>query len=170
MTKAPAWAARAALACAAVLLAACGRTGPRHHVITAKVIDTIKAGEVRWNEDYKSGDAGRILAHFSADATVMTPGAAPVTGARALRARVVQALQSPQVRLSFSSEDVEVPRSGEFAAVRGVYAWTGAAPPTGAARREAGSYVALYKPAGDGRWLVSWLAITPGAPGVAPAP
>jgi len=85
-------------------------------------------------------------------------------GAKALRAMVVQRLQTPQVRLTFSSEDVEVPRSGEFAAVRGAYAWTATTLPSDQARRSAGSYIALYRPAGDGRWLVSWLAITPGAP------
>lgn len=169
MTKAPAWAVRATLVCAALTLAACGGHRPRRHVITAKVIDTIKAGEVRWNEDYKTGDPDRILRHFAADAIVTTPGAAPVAGAPALRVLVVHALQSPQVRLTFQSEDVEAPRSGEIAAVRGVYAWSSTATPENTAKSSSGTYLALYKPAGDGRWLVSWLAITPGAPGAAPA-
>lgn len=167
MTKAPPWgvsgAALAAVCGAALLLAGCDHGGRgRHHVITAKVIDTIKAGEVRWNEDYKSGDPSKVLAHFASDGIVIAPGAAPVVGAGPLRSMVTTAMQDPHFRMRFSSDEVEVPRSGEFATARGAYAMTASDPATKAAESSAGSYVAVYKPAGDGRWLVAWLMTAPG--------
>jgi ketosteroid isomerase-like protein len=168
MTKAPPSLACAALAGAAMLLAGCGGLGAHHHVITAKVIDTIKAGEVRWNEDYKSGDPAKILAHFAADAIVMTPGASPVVGAQALRESVVASLEEPHFHLAFTSDEVDVPRSGEWAAVRGAYSREGDATGKDANASASGTYVALYKPAGDGRWLVAWLMLEPGPPSPPP--
>jgi ketosteroid isomerase-like protein len=139
----------------------------RPHVITAKVIDTIKAGEVRGAEDVRSGDPAKVLAHFTADAVVMIPGRAPIVGAQALRVAVTDDLQGPRDDLSFASDKVEAPHSGEIAASKGTYKLTALNP----ARSSAGSYVAVYRPAGDGRWLVAWLIAAPGPPPAAqPAP
>jgi uncharacterized protein (TIGR02246 family) len=132
-------------------------------VITAKVIDTIKAGEVRGAADVRSGDPAKVLSHFTADAVVVIPGRAPIVGAAALRTAIVDDLQGPRDDLSFASDKVEAPRSGEIAASKGAYKLT--APDQG--RSSTGSYVAVYRPAGDGRWLIAWLIAAPGAP---PAP
>jgi ketosteroid isomerase-like protein len=153
------------VAMALASLAGCER--PHHpHVITAKVIDTIKGGEVRAVEDLKSGEPTKVLAHFTSDAVVMVPGRAPIVGAAALRAAVADDLQGPRVDLSFTSEQVEAPHSGEIAAVKGAYKLTADDP----AKSSTGSYLAVYRPAGDGRWLVSWLIATPGAPQAPQAP
>jgi ketosteroid isomerase-like protein len=138
-----------------------------HHVITAKVIDTIKAGEVRGANDVSSGDPNKVLAHFTADAVVVIPGRAPIMGAAALRQAVSDDLQGPRDDLTFSSDKVEAPRSGEIAASRGTYKLTSSDP----AKSSEGSYVAVYRPASDDRWLIAWLIAAPGAPkAAAPAP
>jgi ketosteroid isomerase-like protein len=158
MIEAPKRAVSVALV--ALSLAACDGRPHHEHVITAKVIDTIKAGEVRGAEDLKSGDPGKVLAHFAADAVVVVPGRAPIVGALALRKAVADDLQGPRVDLSFSSDRVDVPKSGEFAAAKGVYILA----LDDASKSSSGSYLALYRPAGDGRWLISWLIAAPGAP------
>lgn len=148
------------------LLALAGCDHPQHHhVITAKVIDTIKASEVRGASDVSSGDPSKVLAHFTADAVVMIPGRAPIVGAAALRQAVSNDLQGPRDDLTFASDKVDAPRSGEIAASRGTYKLT--APDPG--KSSAGSYVAVYRPADDGRWLIAWLIAAPGAP-QAPTP
>ncbi|HEY2048180.1 MAG TPA: hypothetical protein VGH03_02490 [Caulobacteraceae bacterium] len=138
----------------------CGHPREHHHVITAKVIDTIKASEVRGANDVSSGDPNKVLADFTSDAVVIIPGRAPIAGAAALREAVSNDLQGPRDDLSFSSDKVEAPRSGEIAASRGTYKLTSPDP----AKSSAGSYVAVYRPASDGRWLIAWLIATPGAP------
>jgi ketosteroid isomerase-like protein len=170
MTKAPTI-LRLALAAASVLgLAACGRPH-HHHVITAKVIDTIRAGEVRWNEDLKSGNPSKVLAHYGADAQVILPDAPPVVGAAALRAMVASSMNDPHFRLSFSSDSVQVPRSGEFAVVKGTYATTNTDPKTQAVQTSHGAFLDVYRPAGDGRWLVVWQMTAPDGPSAsAPLP
>lgn len=152
-----------------IALALAGLAGcERHHhhfVITAKVIDTIKGSEVRGAGDVSSGDPNKVLAHFTADAVVMIPGRAPIVGAAALRKAVSDDLQGPRDDLSFASDKVEAPRSGEIAASRGTYKLTAPDP----SKSSAGSYVAVYRPASDGRWLIAWLIAAPGAP-QAPTP
>lgn len=152
-------------------LALAGLAGCEHHhhgqVITAKVIDTIKAGEVRGASDVSSGDPNKVLSHFTADAVVVVPGRAPIVGAAALRKAVSDDLQGPRDDLAFASESVQAPHSGEIAASRGTYKLTASDP----SKSSAGSYVAVYRPANDGRWLIAWLIAAPGAPAVSgPAP
>jgi ketosteroid isomerase-like protein len=141
-------------------LSGCDHPHEHHHVITAKVIDTIKAAEVRGANDVSSGDPNKVLAHFTADAVIMIPGRAPIVGAAALREAVSNDLQGPRDDLTFASDKVEAPHSGEIAASRGTYKLTAPDP----AKSSAGSYVAVYRPAVDGRWLIAWLIAAPGAP------
>jgi ketosteroid isomerase-like protein len=170
MSKARTFASIAVMCAAASLMIGCGRNYTHHHVITAKVIDTIKAGEVRWNEDLKSGAPDKVLAHYAADAVVIMPGRAPVVGASALHAMVAAELQDPHFRLSFMSDHVEVPRSGEFAVVKGAYSLTASQPGAQPPRTEQGAYVALYRPGPDHRWLVSWMMTAPGPAEAAQTP
>ncbi len=168
MIKAPSLAAT--LAGLALLgLAACDSRPRAHHVITAHVIDTIKAGEVRWNEDNKSGDPDKILRHYAADAELYLPGVPPVIGAPALRAFITKTLEDPRFRLTFASDHVVAPRSGEAAVAKGDYTLTATDPVSHQVQTSSGTYIAIYRPAGEDRWLVSWLMSAPsGAPQAAP--
>jgi ketosteroid isomerase-like protein len=154
----------ATLACLAALgLAGCDSRPRTHHVITAKVIDTIKAGEVRWNEDNKSGDPNKILRHYAANAEIYLPGVPPVVGAPALRSFVTKTLEDPHFRLSFASDHVQAPRSGEVAVAKGDYTLTATDQESKQVQTTSGTYIAVYRPAGDDRWLVTWLMSTPSA-------
>ena len=68
---------------AALLLAACGTKAPPigAAVDTAKIVDAIKADEVHWNTDYKSGDAAAVTAHTAQleTAVAQAEAAAPTT-------------------------------------------------------------------------------------------
>jgi len=146
----------------AVLLVGCGSGGGRPAVDTAKIVDTIKSDEVHWNEDYKSGDAAKVAAHYAPDAVAMYPGMPATVGAAAIKAVNEKALADPKYALSFSSDRIDVAASGDLAAARGTYTETTTDPKTGAAETATGSYVAVYRPGTDGVWKAVWDIDTPG--------
>jgi ketosteroid isomerase-like protein len=142
--------------------------GWKPRVDTARIVDTIKTDEVRWNADFRSGDAGKIVRHFAPGAIVMHSGASPLVGSSAIEPALSQLIEQPGFSFTFSSDRVDVAASGDLAAARGTYRSTGADPRTGAPVSEAGSYVTLYKPGADGVWRAVWDISTPG-PGAPPA-
>ena len=153
---------RAAVSVFLCALAGCDLGGGKPAVDTAKIVDTIKSGEVRWNADYKSGDAARVAAHYAPDAVAMSPGAPAAVGAAAIRAADEQGFADPKYFLTFSSDKVDVAASGDLAVARGSYRRTTTDPGTGAAVTAAGSYVTVYKPGADGVWKAVWDIDTPG--------
>lgn len=162
--------ARAAIvACLSVaLLAGCGPVGVKR-VDTAKVVDAIKADEVRWNSDYLSGDAAKVVAHYAPDAVVMSPGYPAAVGTAAIKAANEQGFTDPKYRLTFASDTVDVAASGDLAASHGSYTETTTNPKTGEAVTATGSYVTVYKPDATGVWKAVWDINTPGA-AARPAP
>lgn len=156
---------------AALLLSACQGKPPAAGapVDTAKIVDAIKADEVHWNSDWKSGDAALLAGHYAASATVMSPGSAPLVGTAAIRAGVQSALDDKAYSLSFASDKVDVAASGDMAAARGAYTQTATDPKTKAVVTEKGTYVTVYKPQADGTWKAVWDINTPSAPATSPA-
>jgi uncharacterized protein (TIGR02246 family) len=156
---------------AALALASCGPGKPLHPPNdTAKIVDTIKADEVRWNADWRAEDAAKIAAHYAPEAVLMVPGQAPAVGSAAIRAALDQAMAAGGLTVSFSSDQVSVARSGDLAVARGAYTQTTAHPGAGAPVSQSGTYVTVYKPGADGAWRAVWDINTPGAPPPGPAP
>jgi uncharacterized protein (TIGR02246 family) len=152
----------AALACGC-MPAAAPAPPARTAVDTAKIVDAIKTDEVHWNNDWKSGDPGKVAAHYAPTATVMAPGLAPMIGPQAIRAGVAEALEDKAFTLTFASDKVDVARSGDLAAARGTFTQTVTDPKTGAVVTSKGSYVTVYKPQAGGAWKAVWDINTPGA-------
>jgi len=152
--------------CAALALGACGAKSPpsKAPVDTAAIIGAIKADEVHWNSDYKSGDAGVLAAHYAPTATLMIPGSAPLVGTAAIKTGLADALSDKAFTLTFASEKVDVSASGDLAAARGTYTQTATDPKTKTVATEKGTYVTVYKPQPDGVWRAIWDINTPGAP------
>ena len=149
---------------AAVLLAACHGSKPAFNA--ARAVDAIRAGEVQWNLDWKSGDAGKVTAHYAAEATVMDPGAAPAKGVEAIRASVQKAMDDPGFTVTFSSDKVDVASAGDIAVSRGTFRLTATDPATKTVQPAAGTFVTVYRPQPDGSWKATWDIATLGpAPG-----
>jgi ketosteroid isomerase-like protein len=155
---------------AGLSLAACAAKPPPPAVDAARVVDAIKTGEVHWNMDWKSGDAGKVTAHYAPTATVMLAGAPVMNGAAAIRAGVQQAIDDPAFSLTFASDKVDVAKSGDLAASRGAYKMTQTDPATKAASTVTGTFVTVYKPGPDGQWKAVWDITTPGRGGDASRP
>ena len=136
--------------------------GARPQINSAKVVDTIKTDEVHWNADWKSGDAGKLTAHFAPKATVMMPGAAPIQGQAAIKDVVQQAMDDPAFTFIFASEKVDVAGSGDLAVSRGAFTETSTDPKTKTVITTKGSFVTVYKPGPDGVWRATWDIATPG--------
>ena len=155
----------------AILLAGCGAGGHRYAPVdTAKVIDSIKSDEVRWNDDWRSGDPARLAAHFSPDGVMMQPGMAPATGAAAIRSTLAKLVSQPGFGLTFASDHVDVAASGDLAVAHGTYSETLPDPQSGAAQTHTGAYVTVYKPEPDGVWKATEDIVAAAAPDPAGAP
>jgi uncharacterized protein (TIGR02246 family) len=162
--------AKAAFACLGLLCAAACAPHRPPAVMTSRIVDSIKADEVDWNADYRSGDPARVATHYAPNATVVTPGAAPLVGAPAIRAALNQAYQDSRFGVVFASDRVDVARSGDLAASKGWWRETTTDPKTGQAKTSSGYFVTVYKPQPDGKWRAVWDILTPGPPGATDAP
>jgi uncharacterized protein (TIGR02246 family) len=152
------------LAClGGLLLAGCDGSAHTRPVDTAKIVDAIKTDEVHWNADYKSGDAGRIAAHYTADAVAMHPGYPAAVGVAAIKAANEHAFTDPKYGHTFSSDRVKVAVSGDLAVAHGWYKETMTDPKSGQPVTATGSYVTVYKPDAAGVWRVVWDINTPGS-------
>ena len=130
----------------------------------AKIIDGIKADEVHWNADWKSGDAARIASHYAPDAVVMVPGAPRMEGTAAIKTGLGLVLQDAGHSLTFNSEKIEVAQSHDLAVSRGVYTETATEASTHNKMTTKGSFVTVYKPGADGIWKAVWDINSPGRP------
>jgi uncharacterized protein (TIGR02246 family) len=138
----------------AILLTACHAPKPAFNA--ARAVDAIRTGEVQWNLDWKSGDAGKVTAHYAPEALVMSPGAAPAKGVEAIRASVQQAMNDPGFSLSFNSDKVDIAAAGDMAVSRGTFKLTATNPATKAVKPSAGTFVTVYRPQPDGSWKAVW--------------
>lgn len=99
----------------------------------------ITAGTEAWEAGWKAGDAAAIAALYADGATLMPPGADPVTGQAAIQAFWQAALDSADGMTS-SLETKEVQSYGDMAVEIGSYVDTAAD----------GSH------AGHGKWVAVW--------------
>ncbi len=152
---------------ALVMAAGCAPKADGPHFNAARAVDWIRNDEVRWNADWKSGDAGRIAAHFAPDAVVMVPGQPPANGLEAIRAGAQALMNDPAFTISFASDKVLVAKGGDLAVARGGWTMTVTDPATKAPVKASGHFVTVYKPQADGSWKAEWNI---GSPGAAPAP
>jgi uncharacterized protein (TIGR02246 family) len=154
------------LAClaAASLAAACAPRAEKPRFNAARAVDAIRTGEVKWNSDWKSGDPGKVVAHYAPEAVLMVPGEAPMIGLEAIRAGAQKSMDDAAFTLTFSSDKVDVAVSGDLAVSRGTYKETATDPATKSRVDAAGTFVTVYKPQPDGSWKAIWDIATPGAP------
>ena len=118
---------------------------------TGAVTDAIKADEKAWNEDFKSKNLDKLMAHYAPDATAVFPGGPAVSG-DGLRKTYEDALKDPNFDVSFSSDKIEA--SGDLAYSRGHFTEKHTDPATKQAASAAGTYITVYKKQGDGSWKV----------------
>jgi uncharacterized protein (TIGR02246 family) len=155
------------LALAAGLVGCNSSASPK--VDTAKEEAAIRATEKGWMEAYNKHDANALAGQYDDDGAIANPGVAVATHASARRAMVDAAAADPALKVDFASDRITVANSGELAASRGHYTMTFTDPETKKPKTESGSYLTVYRKAGDGSWKALEDVITPGPAPAAPA-
>jgi uncharacterized protein (TIGR02246 family) len=133
-------------------------------VDTAKEADAVRAVETQWVADLKTHDAAKFAAYYDAQGTSIGPGAAPATGADAIKAAMQPLFSDPNFSLVFAPDTVGVASAGDIAYTQGHFTMTLTDPATHAKTTQTGSYVTVYKKEPDGSWKAVEDIASPGAP------
>ena len=115
-------------------------------------VQAIKSTEEQWNKDFQSKNVDALLAHYTDDATLMSPGMPVAMGKDAIRASLKEMVADPALVLTFQPRRVEVAKSGDLAFTEGSYNMTMTNPATKRSIQDKGSYVTVYRKQSDGSW------------------
>jgi uncharacterized protein (TIGR02246 family) len=132
-------------------------------------VQAIKDNEAQWNKDFQAKDVDKLLAHYTDEAVLMSPGAGPSTGKDAIRSALQEMVGDNALVLSFTADRVEVAKSGDMAYTQGGYTMTITNPATKKPVNDKGSYVTVYKKQADGSWKAVSDIATSATPPAMPA-
>jgi uncharacterized protein (TIGR02246 family) len=135
-----------------LLMTGCGETpvaAPDTREADAKAI---RDNEEAWNKDFESKDAAKLVAHYTDDATLMTPGMPPAIGKAAIEKGFEEMVADPALSLKFQARRVEVSRTSDMAYTEGSFTMVMTNPMTKKPENAKGSYVTVYKKQADGSW------------------
>jgi len=132
----------------AVMLSACG-SEPVNKVAIEKSVTDVEKGILK---AFNSKDTAGVAASYTADAIIMTPGAAPMKGTDAITAGLKELVADPNFKLDFASDRVEVADSGDLVATHGAYTLIVSDPVTKQPINDKGSYVTVFRKQKDGAW------------------
>lgn len=159
----------ALMAVAAIALGGCARE-PHHGGDPTKIASDIKAQEAKWEQAYADKDMTALAAFYADDAAVASPGATIATTAGARRQSIQTLITDPNLKLAFSSDRVQVAKSGDFAYSRGHFAITTTDRATNKPVSGEGNYLTVWERQADGGWKAVEDFITPGPAPAPPAP
>ena len=133
----------------ALFLAACSQTAPDTREADIKALND---NETRWNQDFQSKDAAKLVAQYADDAVLMAPGMPASKGREAIRKALTEMVADPALSLKFQPSRVEVAKSGDFGYTQGTYTMTMTDPSSKKIIKDHGSYVTTYRKQPDGSW------------------
>ncbi len=124
----------------------------------------IRSMSNEWLNAARAKDVDRIMADFSADASVLAPNAPIATGTEAIRQVWSDMVESPGFAMDTQVTKVEVARAGDLAYALGTYELT-TNDPEGNPVTDRGKWVAVgKKEAGAWKWIADiWNSDQPAA-------
>ena len=125
---------------------------PNQAASTDAAAIAIRHNEEAWNKDFEAKDAARLLAHYSEDATLMSPGMPAAHGKAAIGKVLKEMVGDHALSLKFHASRVEVAGSGDMAYTEGTYTMTMTDPASKKPINDKGSYVTVYKKQADSSW------------------
>jgi len=141
---------------------------------TASAKQAIDAANAQWARLTSTGHSDSIAEFYAADAVIMPPNMATMTGKDAIKAFFATLnTMDPKPTLTLRAEAVHA--AGGLAMERGRWNWTypaGAKLPPGMPAADSGKYVVHWMQE-NGKWLMMddiWNSDTPAMPMAAPAP
>jgi uncharacterized protein (TIGR02246 family) len=136
---------------AALTLGGCAKEGAGS-ANPDSVKHAIKADETKWNQQFKDKDQEGLVDHYADDAFFVAPGVAGTEGSTPIRQTFANALTDPAFEVHFSSDKIDVARSGDMAYARGKFSEKYTDKKTGKVMSDSGSYLTVYKKQDDGSW------------------
>ena len=146
-------------------LAGCGASAPTSAVVN-KAAEEMKLREIEsaWVQSIAARDLDQVMANYTDDAVLMTPGAPAAKGKDAIRAAWKGMIGSLQ-KMEFAPYRIELSKTGDFATTLGAYMMTITDPKTKKPIDDRGSYVTVYRKQADGGWkVVEDIAVSEVAP------
>lgn len=134
-----------------VLLAGCSQTPTLPAASRETDIASLRRAQEVAIEAFVSRNADHMVSAYSADASLMFPNA-PILQGDDLKAAIRALAADPHFSMQFSTDRVEVAKSGEIGYTRGRYTMTMSDPNTKQVLRERGKYVTIYARQNDGSW------------------
>lgn len=130
----------------------------------------IRDKESGWMAAYNKHDAAGLTAQYEDDAGLASNGEAVMTDAAGRKKFLEGFAALPDLKVEFASDRIIVADSGDLASSRGHYSvtWTDAA--TKQPKSDSGTYLTVYRKAGDGSWKAVEDITTPGAPATPATP
>ncbi len=141
-----------ALAGLFLLLSGCATAPPPLADTRDADIKSLKDLEKQWNAEWLAKDVDKVVAHYTDDAVIMSPGMPAASTADARKAMVKGLAEDAAGSLMFASNSVEVAKSGDIGTTRGTYMMSMTDPATKKKMDDHGSYVTVYKKQADGTW------------------
>ena len=139
------------LTSALVLLAGCSHTPTPAVTSRESDLNSLRNAQGAAIEAFVSRNADHMVSAYSADASLMFPNAPPLQG-EDLRTAIRALAADPNFSIQFSTDRVEVAKSGEIGYTRGTYTMTISDRDSTKVLREKGKYVTIYSRQADGSW------------------
>ncbi|MGA3028018.1 MAG: DUF4440 domain-containing protein [Bryobacteraceae bacterium] len=152
---------------ALLLLTGCTQAAPDTRAADVKAL---RDNEAQWNQEFVSKDAEKLVAHYAADAVLMSPGMPPSVGKDAIRRTLEEMVGDPALSLKFEASKVEVGKGGDIGYTQGSYKMTMTGPHSKHVINDHGSYVTMYRKGADGAWKAVADIASSEVPPPAPAP
>ena len=115
-------------------------------------VQAIKSDEAKWNKQFAAKDQEGLVAHYSDDAFFVAPGVAGTQGSTPIRQVYATASTDPAFEVHFSSDKIDVAKSGDLASARGKFSEKYTDKKTGKVMSDSGSYITVYRKQDDGSW------------------
>jgi len=141
--------------------AGCGRSAAHRRAQRERILQervardqaAIEAACADWSKASQAKDLDKTISFYADDAIVLSPKMPLVQGKDNIRKGWAQMFAIPGPGLTFTTGEVEVARSGDFAWEHGAYDFA-TTDKKGKTTTERGKYITVWKKQADGSWKV----------------
>lgn len=122
------------------------------------------------NATLASRNADQAAAYYAPDAHMYDPGSPAATTPEGVHNEFTTLFNDPNGSLSFHTDDVVIPSSGEYAVSSGTFTVSYSDPASHQKVSQSGNYVTVWRHQDDGSWKIIRDISTPGPAGPSAAP
>lgn len=115
-------------------------------------VKAIKDVEATWVQNFATKDADKIATVYTDDASVLITDMPVINGMAAIKAALKPMVADKGFSITFSSDKVDVAKSGDLGYSQGTYSMTSTSPKSKKVFSEKGKYVTVFKKQADGSW------------------